>query len=162
MKIYHLKRVQFLPISIQQAWDFFSTPKNLGLITPPEMNFEIKHISGSEKMYAGQIIRYRVRIKSWLTVDWMTEITQVNAPYHFIDSQVSGPYKLWHHQHHFKEVNGGVEMTDELHYAIPYGFVGRIANAVFVAREVNAIFDYRYKVLETYFVKERPGIPAAV
>ncbi len=162
MKVYHLKRTQFLPVTLSQAWDFFSSPKNLGVITPAEMNFRILHISGGDKMYAGQIIRYRVRIKSWLSVNWVTEITQVNEPYHFVDTQVSGPYRLWHHQHHFKEVEGGVEMTDELHYAIPFGILGRLVNALFVAREVNAIFDYRFSVLGTYFTKRKTAVPAGV
>jgi ligand-binding SRPBCC domain-containing protein len=162
MKIYHLKRSQFLPIALQQAWDFFSTPKNLGVLTPTQMKFTIVHISGGEKMYAGQIIRYKVRVKPWLTVNWVTEITQVKEPYHFVDDQISGPYSLWHHQHHFREVAGGVEMTDELHYAIPFGILGRLANAIFVEHEVNSIFDFRFKILETHFVKNKTGTPAGV
>lgn len=162
MKIYHLKRIQFLPITLQQAWDFFSAPKNLGLITPTQMNFKVLYMSGGEKMYAGQIIRYKVAVKPWLVVDWTTEITHVNEPYHFVDDQRSGPYALWHHQHHFKEVDGGVEMTDDLHYAIPFGIFGRLANALFVEREVNAIFDYRFKILKSYFSKTKTGEPAAV
>lgn len=160
MKIYHLKRVQVLPITIEQAWDFFATPKNLGVITPATMKFNIVSISGGDRMYAGQIIRYKVSVKPWLTVNWMTEITHVNEPYCFVDDQRSGPYALWHHQHLFKEVDGGVEMTDELHYAIPFGIFGRLANALFVAGEVNAIFDYRFNVLKTYFTKSKTGVPA--
>jgi ligand-binding SRPBCC domain-containing protein len=151
MKIYHLKRTQFLPISIQQAWDFFSSPNNLAVITPAHMKFKVLYMSGGDKMYAGQIIRYKVNVLPWLRLDWMTEITQVNEPYHFIDEQRFGPYSLWHHQHHFREVDGGIEMTDELNYAIPYGFIGRLANVLFVGREVNAIFDFRFRVLEKHF-----------
>lgn len=126
------------------------------------MKFKILHISGGDKMYAGQIIRYKVSVKPWLTVNWTTEITHVNEPFHFVDDQISGPYSLWHHQHHFREVEGGVEMVDELHYAIPFGIFGRIANAVFVEREVNSIFDYRFKILETYFKKNKTGVTVAV
>jgi ligand-binding SRPBCC domain-containing protein len=162
MKIYHLTRKQFLPITLEQAWEFFSSPKNLGLITPTQMKFKILHISGGDKMYAGQIIRYKVSVKPWLTVNWTTEITHVNEPFHFVDDQISGPYSLWHHQHHFREVEGGVEMVDELHYAIPFGIFGRIANAVFVEREVNSIFDYRFKILETYFKKNKTGVTVAI
>jgi ligand-binding SRPBCC domain-containing protein len=151
MKIYHLKRTQFLPISIQQAWDFFSSPNNLAVITPAHMKFKVLYMSGGDKMYAGQIIRYKVNVLPWLRLNWMTEITQVNEPYHFIDEQRFGPYSLWHHQHHFREVNGGVEMTDELNYAIPYGIIGQLAKSIFVEREVNAIFDFRYKILEKHF-----------
>jgi ligand-binding SRPBCC domain-containing protein len=155
MKIYHLKRTQILPITLQQAWDFFSSPNNLSLITPPHMKFKVLYMSGGNKMYAGQIIRYKVNVLPWVRLNWMTEITQVHEPYHFIDEQRFGPYALWHHQHHFREVEGGVEMTDELNYAIPFGFIGWLANAIFVAREVNAIFDFRYKVLEKFFHKTK-------
>jgi ligand-binding SRPBCC domain-containing protein len=151
MHIYHLKRTQFLPITIEEAWHFFATPKNLSVITPPSMNFRMLSNSGGEKMTAGQIIKYKVQILPMITVGWTTEITEVNAPFHFIDTQQSGPYSLWHHRHTFKEVRGGVEMTDEVRYAVPLGILGRLANAVFVNREVNRIFDYRFKVLSDLF-----------
>lgn len=162
MRIYHLKRTQFLPITLQQAWDFFATPANLGVITPAQMKFRILHISGSDKMYAGQIIRYKVGVKPWLTVNWTTEITHVHEPNYFVDDQISGPFSMWHHQHLFKELDGGVEMTDELHYAIPFGILGQLVNAIFVRREVNGIFDFRFRVLEKHFTKNKTGVPAAV
>jgi ligand-binding SRPBCC domain-containing protein len=155
MKIYHLTRTLFLPITIQQAWDFFSTPKNLALITPDHMGFHILYISGGDKAYAGQIIRYKVNVLPFVPVHWVTEITQVKEPYYFIDEQRFGPYSLWHHQHHFKEVDGGVEMTDEVNYAIPLGFLGRLAHWIFVGREVNRIFDVRTRLLEKYFLDQK-------
>jgi ligand-binding SRPBCC domain-containing protein len=157
MKIYNLKRTQFLPISLSEAWDFFSTPKNLAKITPEHMRFEILYISGEEKAYAGQIIRYNVSVIPKVKVNWVTEITHVQEPIRFIDEQRFGPYALWHHQHHFKEVRGGVEMTDEVNYAIPFGFIGRLAHWIFVGREVNRIFAHRYVVLEKYFSNDRKG-----
>ncbi len=156
MKIYNLKRVQFLPITLAEAWEFFSTPKNLSKITPEHMGFKIVYISGGEKTYAGQIIRYKVSILPGIKADWMTEITHVQEPHYFVDEQRFGPYALWHHQHSFKEVPGGVEMTDEVNYAIPLGILGRLANWLFVEREVNRIFDYRFNVLAKYF--ERPAV----
>ncbi|NJN28924.1 MAG: SRPBCC family protein [Cyclobacteriaceae bacterium] len=155
MKVYNLTRTQFLPISQVEAWDFFSTPKNLSKITPERMGFEILYTSGGEKAYAGQIIRYKVSVPPGINVHWVTEITQVKEGVHFIDEQRFGPYKFWHHQHHFKEVSGGVEMTDEVNYAIPFGIFGRLAHAVFVGGEVKRIFDHRYLVLEKYFSKEK-------
>lgn len=152
MKIYHLKRTQFLPISIDEAWVFFSTPKNLAKITPAHMEFKILHISGGDKAYAGQIIRYILKILPGIRMHWVTEITHVNEPHYFIDEQRFGPYALWHHQHHFKQVENGVEMTDELTYAIPFGWLGQLANWIFVGREVNSIFDHRFTVLEKYFI----------
>jgi ligand-binding SRPBCC domain-containing protein len=153
MKIYNLKRTQVLPISLNEAWDFFSTPKNLSKITPEHMGFKILYVSGGDKAYAGQIIRYNVSVLPGIKVHWVTEITQVKEPHHFIDEQRFGPYALWHHQHHFKEVANGVEMTDEVNYAIGFGFIGRLAHWVFVGREVNRIFEHRYAVLEQYFKK---------
>lgn len=154
MKVYNLTRTQILPISVAEAWDFFSTPKNLSKITPEHMGFEILYISGGEKAYAGQIIRYNVSVLPGIKMHWVTEITQVKEGVHFIDEQRFGPYALWHHQHHFKAVPGGVEMTDEVNYAIPFGILGRLAHSLFVGGEVNRIFDHRYHILEKYFGKE--------
>ncbi len=106
-----------------------------------------------EKVYAGMIITYKVTPLMGITVDWMTEITHVKEKEYFIDEQRFGPYALWHHQHHFKEVDGGVLMTDILNYAIPYGFIGRIANSLIVAKKVQSIFDYREKAIEGIFGK---------
>jgi ligand-binding SRPBCC domain-containing protein len=153
MKIYTLKRTQFLPISMEQAWDFFSRPANLSKITPKQMGFEIHYMSGGATMYPGQLIRYTVYGLPHIPMDWVTEITHVQKPYYFVDEQRFGPYALWHHQHHFKEVQGGVEMSDEVNYAIPFGLLGRLANRLLVRRAVNRIFDHRYKVLEQYFSK---------
>ncbi|MBL7859751.1 MAG: SRPBCC family protein [Cyclobacteriaceae bacterium] len=153
MKIYTLQRTQFLPISMAEAWDFFSTPRNLSKITPEHMGFNILYVSGGEKTYAGQIIRYHVQILPGIKVHWVTEITHVQEPEYFVDEQRFGPYALWHHQHRFKAVAGGVEMTDEVNYAIPVGFLGRLAHWLFVGREVNRIFEHRFTVLERYFKK---------
>ncbi|MEQ9592981.1 MAG: SRPBCC family protein [Cyclobacteriaceae bacterium] len=162
MKIYNLKRVQFLPITKDEAWEFFSSPKNLSKITPKEMGFNIIYISGGDKTYPGQIIRYKVKILGGLSVHWVTEITHVNEPHFFVDEQRFGPYALWHHQHHFREVEGGVEMTDEVNYAIPMGVLGQLANWLFVGRQVNAIFDHRFKVLEQYFENSSRNLAKAV
>jgi ligand-binding SRPBCC domain-containing protein len=119
------------------------------------MGFEILYISGGEKAYAGQIIRYNVSVLPGIKMHWVTEITQVKEGVHFIDEQRFGPYALWHHQHHFKAVPSGVEMTDEVNYGIPLGILGRLAHFLFVRGEVNRIFDHRYRVLEKYFSKEK-------
>jgi ligand-binding SRPBCC domain-containing protein len=151
MKVYHLKRVQTLSISQQDAWDFFSSPANLALITPDYMKFRIIYTSGQDTMYAGQIIRYKVNIFPKIPVSWTTEITHVDEPYRFVDEQRSGPYSLWHHQHHFREVEGGLEMTDDIHYSLPLGFLGKLAHELFVKKQLNRIFDYRKKVLDSRF-----------
>jgi ligand-binding SRPBCC domain-containing protein len=154
MKIYNLKREQFLPVTIEEAWSFFSSPKNLAKITPSHMNFKILYQSGGDKAYAGQIIRYKINVLPLLPVHWVTEITQVAEPNYFIDEQRFGPYALWHHQHRFESVKSGVRMIDEVNYAIPLGILGRLAHWLFVGNEVNRIFDHRFKTLETYFANK--------
>ena len=153
MKVYSFRTVQYLPISLDEAWDFFSSPANLEKITPAKMQFEILGDYQGEKMYAGQIINYFVRPILNIPMRWTTEITHVKNGEYFIDEQRFGPYALWHHKHFFKEIPGGVEMTDFLHYAIPYGIFGRIANSVMVAGQLKEIFGYRFKVLEERFGK---------
>lgn len=158
MKIYLLKRTQFLPITLTTAWDFFSSPKNLEKITPKEMRFDILYKSGGETMYPGQIIRYQVQVFPGISLEWVTEITHVQRPNYFVDEQRYGPYAMWHHQHHFIEVPGGVEMTDEVNYGIPFGILGNFANWLFVEQRVNAIFEHRFEVLKSYFGGSATGI----
>jgi len=104
-------------------------------------------------MYAGQLIEYTVKPVAGIPLYWMTEITQVKDRTYFIDEQRFGPYSLWHHQHHFKEIPGGVEMTDIIHYKNPLGILGRIANDLFVKNKLKTIFDYRFKKVEEMFGK---------
>ena len=153
MKVYTFKTVQRLPISLEQAWDFFSSPANLKEITPAKLNFKILDDYQGEKMYAGQVISYFVSPIFGIPLRWTTEITHVKDREYFIDEQRFGPYALWLHKHFFKEIPGGVEMTDFLHYAVPLGFIGRLANAIVVKGQIDTIFSYRYKLLEERFGK---------
>jgi ligand-binding SRPBCC domain-containing protein len=154
MKLYKLKTKQFLPITLQQAWEFFSSPKNLALITPKRLNFEILSISGDGRMYEGQIIQYKITVLPFVRMRWETEISEVLEPRSFTDIQRKGPYAYWSHKHLFREVEGGVEMTDELEYALPFGLLGNLGYFLFVGREVRSIFDYRFNVLNQYFNKK--------
>ena len=142
-KVYSLKAVQTIPITIDEAWNFFSRPDNLKEITPGQMGFAIKSRHHGEKVYAGQIIEYTVKPLLGIPLYWMTEITHVSEGKYFVDEQRYGPYSLWHHQHHFREITGGIEMTDIVHYKIPYWVLGDIANAVFVKPQLRMIFDFR-------------------
>lgn len=154
MSVYTLKRVQRLPIPLEQAWEFFSSPKNLKEITPAHLGFVIH--SDPEfirEMYSGQVITYTVKPVLGIPMFWMTEITHVENGKFFVDEQRVGPYALWHHQHHFKAIPGGVEMTDLVHYRLPLGFLGDIAHAIFVRRQLHQIFDYRWNKLEAVFGK---------
>lgn len=138
---------QFLPISLQEAWDFFKSPHNLSLITPPHMQFKI--VSGANKpMYAGQIIKYKLSpFKGWTTT-WVTEITSVENLKQFVDCQLVGPYHTWHHVHMFKEVPGGVEMEDIVSYKVPLGGLGQFLLGKFIDKQVEGVFAYRKEVLE--------------
>lgn len=151
MSLHTLERKQFLPIDLKTAWDFFSSPLNLREITPPYMNFVVTSDSAQEKMYAGMIITYRVSPILSIPIHWVTEITHVNEPYFFVDEQRFGPYSLWHHQHFFKEVEGGVEMIDRVNYKLPFGFLGDIAHFLFVKKQLNDIFNYRFEKLSHIF-----------
>lgn len=148
-----LRQEQFLPISINEAWEFFSSPKNLNQVTPKELNFEITS-EIPDKMYEGLIISYKIKPMLSIKVNWHTEITHIKQFEYFIDEQRKGPYKIWHHEHHFKEVEGGIIMTDLLYYDIGKSIFGWIAGKLFVNKKVKEIFDYRYHALENYFEKK--------
>lgn len=152
MKLLKLEKVQRLPIGIDKAWDFFSSPANLSEITPPDMGFTVTSDVPKE-MYAGLIITYKVKPIFNISVNWVTEITQVNKPYHFIDEQRFGPYKLWHHSHFFKEIDGGVEMKDLVWYGLPMGFLGRLFEPIMVKPRLEHIFNFRFEVLDKKFGK---------
>jgi ligand-binding SRPBCC domain-containing protein len=148
--VYRLKTVQNLPISVKKAWDFLSDPGNLKTITPDYMGFKILE-GAEEKMYAGQIIKYIVTPVLRLPLRWVTEITQVEDQKYFVDEQRFGPYSLWHHKHFIKAIPGGVEMIDIVDYKLPLGLLGRIAHPLFVKRQLNQIFNYRYNKLVELF-----------
>jgi len=150
MKLFRLDERQRLPISIAEAWSFFSDPNNLSRITPPSLGLEITS-DPPDKMYAGMIITYRVTPFLGIPMDWITEITQVAEPHLFIDEQRSGPYRFWHHQHHFREIDGGVEIRDIVHYALFIGPLGEIINTLIVRNQLREIFAYRRRYLEEKF-----------
>ena len=156
-KVYSLKTVQKIPISLDEAWEFFSKPHNLKHLTPSKLGFVIRSKHHGESMYAGQIIEYTVKPLFGIPLYWMTEITHVEDKKYFVDEQRFGPYRLWHHQHHFKEIEGGVEMTDIVHYKIPFWFIGDIANTLIVKNELKQIFNYRYKIIQERFGNWKQG-----
>ena len=151
MKVYTLTQSQFIKADLNTVWEFFSTPANLGKITPAHMNFVTLHISGGEKMYAGQLISYKVSPFPFLRVRWTTEIKNVVDKKYFTDEQKLGPFALWYHQHFFEAKDGGVEMRDEVTWAIPFGWLGRFANTLLVNRSVKNIFEFRRQAVEAIF-----------
>lgn len=150
MKIYRLHKKQNLPITVDQAWDFLSSPTNLKTITPDYMSFDI--LSGDEKsMYPGQIIQYIVTPIMGIKTKWVTEITHVMDKKYFVDEQRFGPYALWHHKHFINEIDGGVEMEDIIDYKVPLGFLGQLAHPIIVKPKLEEIFNYRQKKLIELF-----------
>lgn len=141
---------QFVPISLEKAWDFFSNPGNLATITPSAMNFTITSGKPS-KMFAGQIITYTVNVLPFINSNWVTEITQVKDFSYFIDEQRFGPYCMWHHEHHFEKRGNGVLMFDKVTYKIPFGIFGKMAHAIFIKSKLAEIFSFRIKKLQDLF-----------
>lgn len=150
MKIFELHRKQKLPISLEKAWDFLADPNNLKVITPDYMGFDI--LSGADrKMYEGQIIQYIVTPIAGIKIKWVTEITHIKEGEYFVDEQRFGPYKLWHHKHFLKEIEGGVEMEDKLDYKLPFGYLGQLTQPFLVKPKLEEIFAYRQKKLIELF-----------
>ena len=141
---------QKLPISIDEAWDFLSSPNNLKLITPESMNFKIIDWD-KKKAYPGQIIQYTVSPVLGIKIKWVTEITQVIRNSYFIDEQRFGPYSFWHHKHFIKEIDNGILMDDIIHYKIPFGLIGKILNKIYVQNKLDKIFKYRENKLNELF-----------
>ncbi len=152
MKIYTLERKQNIAMDIDEAWEFFSNPNNLSLITPPSLNLKITS-KLPDKMYTGMIITYTVAPMLNIPMTWVTEITHVEEPNFFIDEQRFGPYKFWHHQHRFNEIDDGIEAIDIVNYALPLDPLGRIANELIVKKQLNEIFEFRSDYLEKRFGK---------
>lgn len=151
MAIYRLRRQQWLSASLRDVWNFFSDAGNLAAITPEKMAFRVTSGDLPQRIYPGQIITYKVSPLLGIPLFWMTEITAVKEEKMFVDEQRRGPYALWHHQHHFEEKDGGTLMTDIVHYEVPLGVLGRLAHAAVVRRELQAIFDYRGRVIAEKF-----------
>jgi len=145
-RTFFLKEIQRFPIKIDEAWEFFSNPLNLEEITPPSLNLVVtNHIP--KQMHAGMIITYVMEPILKIKMNWITEITNMQEPFFFVDEQRFGPYKFWHHQHIFKEIDGGVEVTDLVHYKIRGWIFTSLLNDMFVKRELQKIFSYRAAIL---------------
>ena len=154
-----IRKTQLLPISLEEAWNYFSSPKNLKEITPDYMDFQVHTpIEELEGMYPGQMISYTVRPVLGLPLQWTTEITHVEDNKFFVDEQRVGPYTMWHHQHHFEEIEDGVLMTDIVHYMLPFGPLGWIARKLFVERQLEGIFSYRFEVCNKKFGSGKSNI----
>ncbi len=150
MKIFKIYTKQKLPITIEEGWGFLSNPKNLSCITPNYMKFKITDCD-FKPIYQGQIIQYTVRPLLNIPLKWVTEITHVVNENYFVDEQRFGPYSLWHHKHFLREIDGGIEMEDIIHYKIPLGFIGEFLNFLFIKNQLKEIFEYRKNKLIEIF-----------
>lgn len=150
MKIYTLHKTQQLPISLDKAWEFLSNPKNLKVITPDYMSFNM--VSNIDRpLYTGQIIQYIVTPLLGIKTQWVSEITHIEEKKYFVDEQMYGPYALWHHKHFVKEIPGGVELEDIIDYKVPLGLLGQLVHPFLVKPKLEEIFNYRQeKLLELF------------
>ncbi|RYY17118.1 MAG: hypothetical protein EOO04_25910 [Chitinophagaceae bacterium] len=153
MAVYSLKSVQRIPVPVTEIWDFFSSPQNLPDLTPSTLGFKVISKHHGPKIYQGQVIEYKVSPLFGIPLYWMTEITHVDPLKYFVDEQRYGPYSMWHHQHHFRPIEGGVEMTDIVHYKNPLWILGDIANTIIVKKKLQEIFGFRYDAVAKRFGK---------
>ena len=151
MAFYQFQKEQFIKASIDEIWDFISSPQNLRKITPKNMGFDIRTPDLPEKIYEGMIISYRVRPLWGISTNWVTEITHIRDKSYFVDEQRVGPYKLWHHQHMIMAEKNGVLMKDIVSYQPPFGLLGNVANSLLIKNKLNEIFDFRTQELEKIF-----------
>lgn len=145
-----LIREQFIAAEPARVWEFFATPRNLDELTPPELRFRILSAL-PERMFAGQLIEYRISPLPGVWLRWLTEIRHLREGAFFVDEQRFGPYRFWYHEHHFTPVAGGVRMTDRVTYDVGWGPFGWIAERVWVRRELERIFDYRARKVAEIF-----------
>jgi len=149
--LYTLYAKQTVNKDIDILWDFFKDPENLNKLTPKDLHFEIK--SGiSEDLYEGQIISYKIKPFKLINLNWITEISHLKEKSYFIDNQMSGPYKLWHHEHHFKRNSDGTtKIIDKVKYKVPFYILGRFAHKMFIRRKLYNIFKFRQEKINSLF-----------
>jgi ligand-binding SRPBCC domain-containing protein len=157
MAEYVLQREQFIPQSIDTVFAFFADAGNLDFLTPPWLHFQIR-TQLPITMKTGTLIDYTIRWRL-MPVAWRTEILDWSAPHRFVDQQIKGPYKLWHHTHTFEVHSGGTLMKDIVRYRLPLGPLGTVAHSLIVKRDLNAIFDYRFQRIAERFGTVKWPVP---
>jgi ligand-binding SRPBCC domain-containing protein len=142
MAMHVVAREQLLPRPPDQVFPFFADAHNLEAITPPWLGFRVVTPQPIE-MGPGTLIEYRLRLHR-LPIRWRTTIAVWDPPRRFVDVQLEGPYRMWHHAHDFEAApDGGTLMRDTVRYALPFGPLGALAHRAVVRRDLAAIFDYR-------------------
>jgi len=155
MNVKRKEWTQVIPVPLDEVWDFFSHPDNLNEMTPGEVSFEMLTDMKGVEMYEGLIIMHRISPFLGIKMNWVTEITHIEPKRYFVDEQRFGPYAMWHHEHHFEAVEGGTRMRDLLHYKVPYGPIGTLADTLFVGRMIDDIFAFRQKATTSLFAERQ-------
>jgi len=151
MAIHVLRQVQIVPASIEACWAFFSDPRNLPQITPPELDFRVLRSLPSE-IHPGLMIEYRVRPLFGFSVTWLTEITHVRPCEYFADEQRVGPYRLWHHEHYFRRLaDGRTEVRDLVHYVLPFSPWADWVHPWLVKPKLAKVFGFREQAIREIF-----------
>jgi ligand-binding SRPBCC domain-containing protein len=140
--VHRLERRQRLNRPADEVFSFFARAHNLERITPSWLRFEVRATEPAQ-MQEGAVIDYRLRLHG-LPLRWASRIEEWAPDRGFVDRQVRGPYRVWHHRHTFSADGDGTIIGDEVHYALPMGRLGDLAHALFVRRDLERIFDYRH------------------
>jgi len=142
-----------IPIPLDEAWDFFTNPRNLAKLTPKEMNFRHVFEPDAERVYKGMYLVYKVSPIGGIPLTWVTEITEVLPKKRFVDDQINGPFAKWHHIHEFEDRGDQTLIRDILYYEMPLGFLGSMAHWLFAKKQVAQIFSFRKERMEELFGK---------
>ena len=153
MKLYSINVKQQLPISQDEAWNFLASADNLSKIMPDDMHFEVQS-KIEHSIYPGQLIEYKVTPLKGFTTTWVTEINHVKKPHYFVDTQLIGPYKIWHHTHFLYPNDEGVLIEDQVRYQMPLGKLGELLHPVMVKPQLNKIFKAREEKMNNLFKTE--------
>ncbi len=149
MKTFEINMKQHINKPLEVVFEFFSKPENLEMITPKSLSFNILTPTPI-KMEKGSLIDYTIRLFG-IPIHWRTLISDYEPPFRFVDQQIKGPYTFWHHTHTFELVEGGVEIIDQVKYSLPLGWLGTLAHAIWVRKDLEQIFEYRKTVIQNYF-----------
>lgn len=149
MTAFIFRAEQFVSRPLVQVFAFFSKAENLQQLTPPWLHFRVLSVEPTP-LRQGTLIKYSLRWRIF-PIRWTTEIIEWEPPYRFVDLQLKGPYKLWHHEHRFAAEGNGTRITDEVQYLLPFGILGSIAHRLKVRRDVEGIFAYRTEAVERLF-----------
>jgi ligand-binding SRPBCC domain-containing protein len=135
------------------VFEFFSAARNLELLTPPFLNFRIVTPEPIQMRHKAHI-EYRIALGG-VPMRWLTEISVWEPNERFVDLQLSGPYRYWHHFHEFRDSPHGTEMRDVVDYELPFGTLGALAHSLFVKRTLQSVFEYRREAIARVFAVPR-------